>query len=69
MASRSGIKKELAINPGYDLALYNLGRVYYERQRYLEAASLWRETLRVNPYHQAAAQKLQAVQLKIQTQN
>ncbi len=63
------LKKELAINPGYDLALYNLGRVYYEKQRYLEAASLWREVLRVNPYHQAAAQKLQAVQLKIQTQN
>lgn len=56
------LKKELAINPQYDLALYNLGRVYYQYRRYQEAAALWNEALRLNPRLDSAAQALTALQ-------
>ena len=42
-------KLELAINPDYDNALFNLGLVYFNQGRRDEAAALWLRTLSISP--------------------
>jgi tetratricopeptide (TPR) repeat protein len=66
--AESELKKELEINPFYDLAFFNLGRVYYERGLYQEAGALWRETLKVNPRHQEAARMLEFLNQNLKAQ-
>jgi TolA-binding protein len=42
------------LNPNFSLAYYWLGRVYYEWGNYQEAASNWKEVLRLEPENKKA---------------
>lgn len=54
-------KQELAVNPAYDNAHFNLGLLYYRMGRTQEATQLWRQTLQINPEYTDAKQALETI--------
>lgn len=48
-------RKALALDPGYDLAIFNLGGVYWNSGDLVEAAQIWHSAAQQFPDHELTA--------------
>ena len=51
-------KKEIKINPLYELGYYNLGRLYAQEKRFSEAEEYWLKAIELKPDYIQAHQDL-----------